>query len=130
MPRAYTIATSALALGVSAKWLDNALSHTKVSGIRHVKQGVARQLSVEGLVVLGLAVSLSSELGVPLSKAVLLAEKIAHGRGRYLSHSGLSIQLDLDEFKRRLLEQLESAVEIAPVPRRGRPPQNETGRLD
>jgi hypothetical protein len=29
-----------------------------------------------------------------------------------------------------LLERLEHAVEMAPLPRRGRPPQKTTGRLD
>lgn len=130
MPRAYTVAAAALALGVSTKWLDNALSHIRVSGIRHAKQGVARQLSVEGLVILGLAVALHGEFGVPLAKAIALAEKIAHNGGRYLSHTGLTIQLNLDNFQERILEQLENAVEVAPVPRRGRPPQSKTGRLD
>jgi hypothetical protein len=76
------------------------------------------------------AISLSAELAVPLAKAAALAEKIARNEGRYLSHSGLTIQLDMDRFQRRILEELERAVEIAPVPRRGRPPQNKTGRLD
>jgi hypothetical protein len=130
MPRAYTIATAALVLGVSAKWLDNALSHIRVTGARHARQGIPRQLSFDAVVALALAVSLSGELGIPLAKAAALAEKIVHSQGRYLSHSGVSIQLDVDRFRRRIQEELERAVEIAPIPRRGRPPKNKTGRLE
>ena len=42
----------------------------------------------------------------------------------------LRIELDLQEFRDHLLSQLEHAVEVAPIPRRGRPPKNTTGRLD
>jgi hypothetical protein len=52
------------------------------------------------------------------------------GSGRYRAGEELSIEIDLTVFQARLLEKLESAVEIAPIPRRGRPPANKTGRLD
>jgi hypothetical protein len=42
----------------------------------------------------------------------------------------LKVEIDLQSFQTALLERLESAVEIAPIPRRGRPPANKTGRLD
>jgi hypothetical protein len=130
MPRAYTIATSALALGVTAKWLDNILSHNKVSGIRQERQGIARHLSVEGLMILGLTALLNSELGLPTTEAIRVAEGIAKTNGQYFARQGLSVQIDLASFQASLLERLENAVEIAPVPRRGRPPTRKTGRLD
>jgi hypothetical protein len=40
------------------------------------------------------------------------------------------IQVDLDTLQTRLLSRLEHAVEVAPLPRRGRPPKSKTGRLD
>jgi hypothetical protein len=130
MPRAYTIATAALALGVTAKWLDNILSHNKVSGIRQERQGIARHLSVEGLMILGLTALLNSELGLPTTDAIRVAEAIAKTNGQYFARQGLSVQIDLASFQASLLERLENAVEIAPVPRRGRPPTRKTGRLD
>lgn len=129
MPRAYTVATAALALGVSGKWIDNVLSHNKVPGIRQERQGIARRLSVEGLLVLAVTTLLIDQLGLPTAKAIIVAEEIVKGSGRYLAGE-LSIGLDLTMFQARLLEELESAVEIAPIPRRGRPPANKTGRLD
>lgn len=130
MPRAYTVATAALALGVTAKWVDNILSHNKVLGIRQERQGIARRLSIDGLVILGLTALLNRELGLPTAEAIRVAEEIAKTNGQYFARHGLSVQIDLALFQASLLERLENAVEIAPVPRRGRPPTSKTGRLD
>ena len=130
MPRAYTIATAALALGTSVKWLDNALSHNRVPGVSQERQGVSRRLTVEGLLVLALVVLLIQELGVPVPRAIVLAEDLIKNAGRHIARQGLSVDIDLASFQARLLDTLENAVEVAPVPRRGRPPLNKTGRLD
>ncbi|GAC1417492.1 MAG: hypothetical protein NVSMB53_16480 [Gemmatimonadaceae bacterium] len=130
MPRAYTIATAALTIGTSVKWLDNALSHNRVFGATRERQGVARRLTVDGLVVLALAVLLIQELGLPTSKALAVAARVANNQGRYLVPQGLTLALDLTLFRSELLSRLERAVEIAPVPKRGRPPKSKTGRLD
>jgi hypothetical protein len=130
MSRAYTIATAALALGTSIKWLDNVLSHNRVPGVAQERQGISRRLTVEGLLVLALAVLLIQELGLPTSEAIALAADLARNEGRYAARQGLNLGLDLSSFRARLLERLENAVEIAPIPRRGRPPLNKTGRLD
>ena len=130
MPRAYTVATAALALEMPIKWIDNILSHYKVPGIRQERQGVARRLSVEGLLVLALTALLIHELGLSTPRAITTAESIVKNGGRYTAPRGVSLELDLAAFQSALLEQLERAVEIAPIPRRGRPPKNKTGRLD
>jgi hypothetical protein len=130
MPRAYTVATAALALDMPVKWIDNVLSHNRVPGIRQERQGIARRLSIEGLLVLGLTAVLSYELGLPTSKAIVVGHGMVAGKGRYLAGNGLAVEIDLPAFQARLLEKLESAVETAPVPRRGRPPVSKTGRLD
>jgi hypothetical protein len=129
MARAYTIATAALALGTSVKWLDNVLSHNSVPGVAQERQGIARRLTVEGLLVLALAVLLIQDLGLPTSRAIALAEDLAKNDGRHSAQQGLSVGIDLASFRVQLLERLENAVEVAPIPRRGRPPQNKTGRL-
>lgn len=130
MPRAYTIATAALALEMPTKWLDNILSHNKVLGIRQDRQGVARRFTIDGLLILAIAVLLIQDLGLSTPKAIALAEQLAKNDGRYDSLRGISVQFELPAFQARLLERLESAVEIAPLPQRGRPPANKTGRLD
>ena len=131
MARAYTIATAALALGTSVKWLDNVISHNRVPGVAQKRQGISRRLTVEGILLLALAALLIQELGLPTSKAITLAENLAENEGRYSAQQGLlNLGLDLTTFRLHLLERLENAVEIAPVPKRGRPPRNKTGRLD
>jgi hypothetical protein len=130
MPRAYTVATAALALDLPAKWVDNILSHHTVSGVTQERQGVARKLSIDGLLVLALTTFLIQELGAPAPKAIGIAELLLRNKGRYESPRGLSLVLDLSAFQNSLLERLENAVEMAPVPRRGRPAANKTGRLE
>ena len=130
MARAYTIATAALTLEMSMKWLDNTLSHIRVPGVQQERQGVARRITIDGLLTLAVATMLNSELGIPLARAIELAGQVTASGGRYASLRGVSLQLNLEELKAGLLERLESAVEMAPVPRRGRPPENKTGRLD
>jgi hypothetical protein len=130
MPRAYTVATAALALDVPSKWVDNILSHHTVPGVEQQRQGVARKLSIDGLLVLALTTFLIQELGAPAPKAIGIAEALLRNEGRYQSSRGLSLILDLSAFQIGLLDRLENAVEMAPVPRRGRPAANKTGRLD
>ena len=130
MPRAYTVATAALAIGMPIKWVDNVLSHNKLIGIRQDRQGVARRLSIEGLLVLALTALLIEELGLSTAKAIGAAEGMVNSAGRYSTARGVSLELDLTAFRSGLLEQLEHDVEVAPIPRRGRPPKDKTGRLD
>jgi hypothetical protein len=130
MARAYTIATAALTLRMSLKWLDNTLSHISVPGVQQERQGVARRITIEGLLVLAVATLLINELGIPLAGAIALAEKLITNGGQYSSPEGVSLQLNLKKLTASLLERLENAVEIAPIPRRGRPPGTKTGRLD
>src|ERR1700716_2385389 len=118
MARAYTIATAALTLGTSVKWLDKVLSHNRVSGIARGRQGISRRLTIEGLLGLALAVLLIRELGLPTAKAITVAENLAKSEGRYIAPQGLVLSLDLSSFRASLLDRLESAVEIAPVPMR------------
>jgi hypothetical protein len=130
MSRAYTVTTAALTLGLPLKWVDNILSHNKVLGIRQGRQGIPRHLSIDALFILGLTSLLIHELGLPIAKAIGVATELMKNNGQYFARPDLSVQIDLASFKANLLERLESAVEIAPVPRRGRPPTNKTGRLD
>jgi len=130
MARAYTIATAALTLGIPAKWLDNTLSHIKIPGVRQEKQGVARRITIEGLLILSIAALLIDQLGLSLSRAVKIAETLAANSGLYASPGGVGVRLDIDGLRSKLLERLEHAVEVTPIPKRGRPPKNKTGRLD
>jgi hypothetical protein len=110
--------------------LDNILSHHQIFGVIQERQGIARKLTIEALVILALIVTLSQDLGVPVPNAIKTAEEMARQQGRFRSTQGLTIEIDLAGFRAQLLDELERAVEIAPTPKRGRPPSNKTGRLD
>ena len=130
MARAYTIATAALALDVPAKWLDNTLSHYSVPGVAQARQGIPRRLSIQSLTILSIALNLIQELGLPLASALSTSAQLLASHGKLGFRNGLSLQIDIEQNTTRLLERLEHAVEVAPLPRRGRPPGKATGRLD
>lgn len=130
MPRAYTVATAALAVQVPLKWVDNILSHHAMPGVFQQRQGVPRKLNLDGLVILGLTALLTDELGIPVRKAIEIATGLESNGGRYASPRGFTLMVDLPRFRSGLLERLENAVEIAPAPRRGRPSASKTGRLE
>lgn len=121
MPRAYTVATVALALQVSPKWVDNILSHHSVHGVTGGRQGIARQVTVEGLLHLKLTQLIIHDLGVATAAALALATRVIQTGGRYSSGSGIVVQADLPVIRARILDSLTQAVESAPHPRRGRP---------
>ena len=129
MQRAYTVVTAALVLGVPIKWLDNVLSHFSLQGIVQERQGVARRITIEGMLQLYLVHSLSSELGTTIVVATQVAQKLA-ADGLVELSNGITIRADRDALRAVLVDRLGHAVEVAPVPRRGRPPKNKTGRLD
>lgn len=130
MARAYTVATAALALNVSVKWLDNTLSHFRVQGVDQSRQGIARRLSIESLTLLAIATVIVRDLNTPVRNAIDIATQLVQSNGTVTRPGGISISIDLEETSALLLERLEHAVEIAPLPRRGRPPEKTTGRLD
>ena len=130
MPRAYTLATAALALNVTSKWLDNTLSRYRVQGVVQSRQGVSRRLPIESLILIAIALDLIADFEIPLPKALGLATRLATSAGKLTLESGARIEIDLANITESLLHRLEHAVEVAPLPRRGRPPQKTTGRLD
>ena len=130
MARAYTVATVALALDVESKWLDNVLTHYRVPGVLQHRQGVSRRLSSEAVFLLRIALSLSADMGVPIGRSIDLAKKLHEGQGSYTSGEGVALSVDFGAFQTLVQGRLAAAVEVAPLPRRGRPPQSKTGRLE
>ncbi len=120
--RGYTVVTSAVALEVDFKWLDNLLSHNSVAGVRQARQGVSRTVPFAALRIIAIALDLTRELQMPLPQALNWAARLS-GAGSPARGSRVEIALDLDALDRRLLDRLAYAVEVAPVPRRGRPPR-------
>ena len=130
MPRAYTVATAAVALQVPAKWIDNTLSHYNVQGVSQARQGVSRRLTIQSLSILSIALKLIHELALPVERALIISTRLLAADGSLSFAEGLKVEINVEQNMAQLLERLEHAVEVAPLPRRGRPPEKTTGRLD
>jgi hypothetical protein len=121
--RAYTVATVAVTLGVAPKWLDNVLSRFAVRGVLQSRQGVSRRLGPHAVVTLHLANELVRTLGLPLGEAISLAERIGESgeTGSVQLFSTAHLTVDVARATREVGERLAQAVEVTPVPKRGRP---------
>ena len=121
--RSYTVATVALTLGVTPKWIDNALSRFQVAGVVQKGQGISRKLTPSSIVLLYIAIELGNTLGVPLGHALRTAQELvaADRASRIDLFPFALITVDLEATTQYLGERLAHAVEVAPVPKRGRP---------
>lgn len=122
--RGYTVVTSAVALDVDYKWLDNLLSHHSVSGVRQARQGVSRTLPFSSLRILAITLELIAGVQSPLPQALSWAHRLNSGDNP-AGTGNLKIEIDLERVDRWLDQRLAYAVEVAPTPRRGRPPRTE-----
>lgn len=120
--RGYTVVTSAVALEVDSKWLDNLLSHHVVDGVRQARQGVSRTVPYSSLRIIAIALELIAGVQTPLPHALAWAQRISSGENPGAA-GRLKIGVDLDGIDSWLGERLAYAVEVAPLPRRGRPPR-------
>lgn len=122
--RAYTVAATAVALGVSSKWVDNALSHHQVPGVYQTRQGIARRMTPMALLILDVALRLVRSLGLPLTQALETAQRLIDAGGAGITLPGalsIEIRADVRTLTKDLNARLERAVEMSPTPRRGRP---------
>lgn len=122
--RAYTVAATAVALGVGAKWVDNVLSHYRVPGVLQERQGVARRVTPAALLALDVALRLVRALGLPMPQALDTAHRLISAAGSEIKLPGatsIQIKADMKTLIDDLNVRLERAVEMSPTPRRGRP---------
>lgn len=118
----YNTSTTAAAIGVSAKWVDNLLSHNKIDGVQSERQGVARRLAFPAVAAIALAHEIFVSSNVPVTTALRIATELLDSptSSARLSPSAV-ITFDAGAFRAALLERLAQAVEAAPRPTRGRP---------
>jgi len=121
----YNTATSAAAIGVTTKWLDNLLSHYDIPGVQSESQGVSRRLSLAAVTQIALARDLVDMMSLPVPRAISVAADLLDDPSgdRLGAAPVLRITLDLNRFQAGVLTNLASAVELAPSRRRGRPPK-------
>ena len=120
--RGYTVATAAVALRVSAKWVDNTLSHYRVAGVHQSRQGIARRLTAESVLVLEIALRLVRLLQIPLRSALVISRSVTADEASTYAADECRLRIDVESIRATVDRRLAEAVEFAPAPRRGRPP--------
>jgi hypothetical protein len=124
--RSYDVKVAALALDVPPKWLDNLLSHHQVPGVQRGRQGVDRRIADHGLTAIAIVRLLCDEIGLPVPRAVQLAQQLYASEPRVSSirtESGVVVELPVAAIEATLRERLPDALLAAPTARRGRPPR-------
>jgi len=128
----YNCSSTAAALGVSSKWLDNLLSHNNIDGVSRARQGVSRRLSSDAIVTIAIANQLNAAASVPIGTALQLATQLVETENNMVQlGAGLTLSVDVALLRSKVSAQLAQAVELTPTPPRGRPrsiPENRTGR--
>ena len=128
--RGYSVATVALTLDVDAKWLDNLLSQHRVPGVAQARQGVQRRIQPEAVYLIATAHALNRDFQIPVGAALRLAGELWSKDGDVgpeasstVVQGDLAVSVSRRDLRRRIETALAEAVEIAPRPRRGRPPK-------
>ena len=129
--RGYSVATAALALDLDPKWLDNLLSQHRVPGVAQARQGVQRRIQPEAVYLIATARALNRDFQIPVGAAVRLAKALwakpgdqDPGASSGMVQGDLAVSVNRGEVRRRMAAALAEALEIAPRPRRGRPPKH------
>jgi hypothetical protein len=101
------------------KWVDNVLSHHAIRGVGRNRQGISRRLSLDSIIELTIALRVHRAFGCSIARSLEVARLLApSGICRI---DGVTISVNLQEIKTRVVERLQHAVETVPVPKRGRP---------
>jgi len=118
----YNCSSTAAALGVTPKWLDNLLSHNNIDGVSKARQGVPRRLSSEAIETIAVANRLTVGAGIPLATALDVAKQIlATPNHSVVLSPGITLSVDMPTLRAIIARQLAHAVEVTPTPPRGRP---------
>ncbi|HLA91231.1 MAG TPA: hypothetical protein VJL28_12465 [Gemmatimonadaceae bacterium] len=118
-----TTATAALALGIEAKALDNLLNSGANELLPPGERGRSRRIPLDVLELITLVLLLKRDLGVPVTRAVEIAQAIhraPHGEIRLGSLAVL--RFDVARLRDVLQRAIADALETVVPPRRGRPP--------
>lgn len=122
--RSYSVAVSSLAIGAPHKWLDNLLSHFPLPDVGSERRGIARRIPHSALLRLALTRELHLELGLGVRDALALArELLASSEGAVSRGGHLRVTCDRRALEQSVANRLRDALESAPAPRRGRPPE-------
>lgn len=116
----YDVRLAAVALDVPYRWLDGVLARHRVEGVTSEVQGIRRTVSDEALVTLAIVRDFHAQVGLPIGRAIEIAERMAP-EGR-LALGVVAVAVDRPAIARALAPQVADALERVVPRRRGRPP--------
>jgi len=127
MARLYHVDIARHAASADHKWVDNLLSHFTIPGVDGGRQGAARRISAEGIEFIALVRLLNRALGLSVASAVKLADRLVNAKSASLSiGAGVSLHLDVNDFRGDVHRAIADAVESVTPVRRGRPRKSTT----
>jgi hypothetical protein len=118
----YDVSAAAEALDIDPKQLDNIISRNAIPGVERRTRGVSRRLTLDAVVVIGVALELVSALRIPVAQAVRTAIELARQEGfavpvgRYAK-----LEVDIQTLRASTSKRLDEAVESVGRRVRGRP---------
>jgi hypothetical protein len=93
-----------------------------VEGVLHEKQGIQRQVTPIGLLTLEIALGLGRSMNVPIGRALEMSNRLIEAKGGEVAFApSLKLRADVESISRQLNNRLERALEMTPIPKRGRP---------
>jgi hypothetical protein len=122
--RLYSVAIASLAVQAPVKWTDNLLSQHPIPEVTRRERGVSRGITWNALVRIALIRELHQGLGCGVREAVSLAARLMEAPALTVDGTGgaLTLGFERSALERVLQSRLSEAIESAPRPRRGRPP--------
>jgi hypothetical protein len=119
----YSVATTALALGVERKRIENILLRCCLPGTTKGRQGRAHRLSRRTVLAIALLLELQERLAVPASAGAVLLPQLLDGEQptRTVALGPFQLSVQMSELERQVTAAIAAALEIAPRPPRGRP---------
>ncbi len=122
--RLYSVAVAALAIDAPLKWLDNLLSHHTIPNVLAERRGVARKIPHPALIHLALARELHIALKLSTRDALALATALLALDDDAVHESGhVRVSFNRLALERDVAARLRTALETAPMPRRGPTPK-------
>ena len=123
----YDMSAAAQAADFDLKQLDNLLSRNSLPGVEKRRQGVARRLTPDTVIVIRLAKELADGLRTSVGSMLPIANDIERAKSDEVRLGPfLTLRIDRAALRGSTLERLDSAVEIVGRRPRGRPPKRST----
>jgi hypothetical protein len=119
----YSLVTTALALGVDRKKIENILLRCSIPGAGRGRQGRAHRFTRQSVLAMAVLLELQERFAIPITVGAILLPQLLEGEHptRTIALGAFRLSVDMPELERQVTTAIAAALEIAPRPPRGRP---------